>query len=111
MKLKRYQKWLLRLPLYLILAAFIIAVLTYLFPISGGRLNAYLADITPPERRAQNFGLIGAAFGFGFITGPAIGGLLGGIDLRLPFVVASCLSFANLGFGYFILPESLAPEM
>jgi DHA1 family tetracycline resistance protein-like MFS transporter len=72
--------------------------------------NAYLADITPPEKRAQNFGLIGAAFGFGFITGPAIGGLLGGIDLRLPFIAASCLSFANFGFGYFILPESLARE-
>lgn len=72
--------------------------------------NAYLADITPPEKRAQSFGLIGAAFGFGFITGPALGGYLGGIDLRLPFLVASCLSFANLGFGYFFLPESLAPE-
>jgi DHA1 family tetracycline resistance protein-like MFS transporter len=72
--------------------------------------SAYLADITPPEKRAQSFGLIGAAFGFGFITGPALGGLLGDIDLRLPFVVASVLSFANLAFGYFILPESLAPE-
>jgi DHA1 family tetracycline resistance protein-like MFS transporter len=72
--------------------------------------NAYLADITPPEKRAQSFGLIGAAFGFGFITGPAIGGLLGDIDLRLPFLVASGLSFANLAFGFFILPESLAAE-
>ncbi|HEX3430713.1 MAG TPA: TCR/Tet family MFS transporter [Rhizomicrobium sp.] len=72
--------------------------------------SAYLADITPPEKRAQSFGLIGAAFGFGFITGPAIGGFLGDIDLRLPFLVASGLSFANLVFGLFILPESLAPE-
>jgi DHA1 family tetracycline resistance protein-like MFS transporter len=72
--------------------------------------NAYLADITPPEKRAQSFGLIGAAFGFGFITGPALGGFLGDIDLRLPFLVASALSFANLGFGWFMLPESLAPE-
>lgn len=72
--------------------------------------GAYLADITPPEKRAQSFGLIGAAFGFGFITGPALGGLLGDIGLRLPFIVASLLSFANLVFGYFILPESLAPE-
>jgi len=72
--------------------------------------NAYLADITPPEKRAQSFGLIGAAFGFGFITGPVLGGLLGDIDLRLPFLVASGLSFANFAFGYFMLPESLAPE-
>ena len=53
---------------------------------------AYLADITPPEKRAQSFGLIGAAFGFGFITGPAIGGFLGDVDLRLPFLVASGLA-------------------
>ena len=72
--------------------------------------GAYLADITPPEKRAQSFGLIGAAFGFGFITGPALGGFLGDIDLRLPFLAASGLSFANLAFGLFVLPESLAPE-
>jgi MFS transporter, DHA1 family, tetracycline resistance protein len=72
--------------------------------------NAYLADITPPERRAQSFGLIGAAFGFGFITGPALGGFLGDIDLRLPFLAASLLSFANLIAGFLVLPESLAPE-
>jgi DHA1 family tetracycline resistance protein-like MFS transporter len=72
--------------------------------------NAYLADITPPEKRAQSFGLIGAAFGFGFITGPALGGYLGDIDLRLPFLFAAALSFANLAGGYFFLPESLAPE-
>ncbi|HEY2444779.1 MAG TPA: MFS transporter, partial [Rhizomicrobium sp.] len=72
--------------------------------------NAYLADITPPEKRAQSFGLIGAAFGFGFITGPALGGLLGDIDLRLPFYAAAGLSFANLTFGTMLLPESLAAE-
>jgi DHA1 family tetracycline resistance protein-like MFS transporter len=72
--------------------------------------NAYLADITPPEKRAQSFGLIGAAFGFGFITGPALGGYLGDIDLRYPFFFASALSFANLALGCFVLPESLAPE-
>ena len=72
--------------------------------------NAYLADITPPEKRAQSFGLIGAAFGFGFITGPALGGYLGDIDIRLPFLFAAGLSFANLAGGYFILPESLQPE-
>lgn len=69
---------------------------------------AYLADITPPEKRAQSFGYIGAAFGFGFITGPALGGLLGEVDLRLPFLVAACLSFGDFVFAYFALPESLA---
>ena len=72
--------------------------------------GAYLADITPPEKRAQSFGYIGAAFGFGFITGPAIGGLLGDVDLRLPFVVAAVLSLADFVFAYFALPESLSPE-
>jgi len=68
---------------------------------------AYLADITPPEKRAANFGLIGAAFGFGFITGPVVGGLLGAADLHLPFLVAGVLSLANVALGWFILPESL----
>ncbi|HTO40039.1 MAG TPA: TCR/Tet family MFS transporter, partial [Rhizomicrobium sp.] len=69
--------------------------------------NAYLADITPPEKRAQSFGLVGAAFGFGFITGPVLGGLLGAIDLHLPFLAAAGLTFVNLVFAYFVLPESL----
>ena len=69
---------------------------------------AYLADITPPEKRAQSFGYIGAAFGFGFVTGPALGGVLGEIDLRLPFLVAACLSFADFVFAYLALPESLS---
>jgi DHA1 family tetracycline resistance protein-like MFS transporter len=69
--------------------------------------NAYLADITPPEKRAQSFGLIGAAFGFGFITGPILGGLLGAIDLHLPFLAAAVLSFTDLLFTFFVLPESL----
>lgn len=68
---------------------------------------AYLADITPPEKRAANFGLIGAAFGFGFITGPVLGGLLGAVDLHLPFLAAGVLSLANVALGWFILPESL----
>jgi DHA1 family tetracycline resistance protein-like MFS transporter len=68
---------------------------------------AYIADITPVERRAAVFGKIGAAFGAGFIVGPAIGGLLGGFDPRLPFWVAAALSFANTLYGLFILPESL----
>lgn len=72
--------------------------------------NAYVADISPPEQRAQNFGLVGAAFGVGFIAGPMIGGLLGEYGSRLPFVAAACLSLANCLFGIFVLPESLKPE-
>ena len=68
---------------------------------------AYIADITPPERRAAVFGKIGAAFGAGFIVGPAVGGLLGGFDPRLPFWVAAALSLANALYGLLILPESL----
>jgi len=72
--------------------------------------SAYVADVTPPEQRAAKFGLLGAAFGLGFIIGPAVGGVLGDIDLRLPFWVAGGLSLANAAYGYFILPESLPPE-
>jgi MFS transporter, DHA1 family, tetracycline resistance protein len=71
---------------------------------------AYIADITPSERRAAVFGKIGVAFGAGFILGPAIGGLLGGIDPRLPFWAAAGLSFANTLYGWLILPESLPRE-
>ena len=71
---------------------------------------AYIADITPPERRATVFGKVGAAFGAGFIVGPAIGGLLGHADPRLPFWVAAGLSFANTLYGLLVLPESLPPE-
>ena len=69
--------------------------------------NAYLADITPPEKRARNFGLVGAAFGLGFICGPILGGLLGGIDLHLPFYVAAGLSLVNATYGFLLVPESL----
>lgn len=72
--------------------------------------NAYLADITPPEKRARNFGLVGAAFGLGFICGPILGGVLGGIDLHLPFYVAAGLSLVNAIYGFLIVPESLPPE-
>jgi DHA1 family tetracycline resistance protein-like MFS transporter len=72
--------------------------------------TAYIADVTPPEKRAQAFGLVGAAFGVGFIIGPALGGLLGGLDLRLPFAAAAVLNLANFFYGLFVLPESLAPE-
>ena len=68
---------------------------------------AYIADITPAERRAAVFGKVGAAFGAGFIIGPAVGGLLGDVDPRLPFWVAAGLSFANTMYGLLILPESL----
>lgn len=71
---------------------------------------AYVADISAPEKRAQNFGLLGAAFGVGFIVGPLLGGLLGSIDLRLPFWVAAGLAFLNVLYGFFVLPESLAPK-
>ena len=72
--------------------------------------NAYVADITPPAERARRFGLLGAMFGLGFILGPVMGGLLGNIDLHLPFFVAGGLALLNLAYGYFVLPESLAPE-
>ncbi|MBD8525733.1 TCR/Tet family MFS transporter [Pseudomarimonas arenosa] len=72
--------------------------------------NAYIADVTPAEKRAASFGMLGAAFGIGFVIGPALGGLLGAIDLRLPFWVAAGLAAANLCYGWLILPESLPPE-
>jgi MFS transporter, DHA1 family, tetracycline resistance protein len=72
--------------------------------------NAYLADISPPEERAKSLGLVGAAFGLGFICGPPLGGLLGDIDLHLPFYVAAGLSLLNALYGYFFVPESLPPE-
>ncbi|HPH84789.1 MAG TPA: TCR/Tet family MFS transporter [Ferruginibacter sp.] len=70
--------------------------------------TAYIADISTPENRAQNFGMVGAAFGLGFIIGPVIGGLLGSFGPRVPFMVAAALSFLNWLYGYFILPESLS---
>ncbi|GAB3732668.1 TCR/Tet family MFS transporter [Spirosoma lituiforme] len=72
--------------------------------------TAYIADISTPEKRAQNFGLIGAAFGVGFILGPAAGGFLGQYGPRVPFFVAAGLTMVNFLYGFFILPESLAPE-
>jgi DHA1 family tetracycline resistance protein-like MFS transporter len=71
---------------------------------------AYIADLTPPDRRAAIFGKIGAAFGAGFILGPALGGLLGDVDPRLPFWAAAALSFANALYGLLVLPESLSTE-
>jgi MFS transporter, DHA1 family, tetracycline resistance protein len=73
--------------------------------------SAYIADVSPPEKRAQNFGMIGAAFGLGFIIGPLLGGVISSFwGLRAPFFVAAALALLNWLYGYFILPESLKPE-
>lgn len=71
--------------------------------------NAYIADVSSPEERAKNFGLIGACFGIGFIIGPAVGGLLGQYGLRVPFLAAAVLNLCNTLYGFFVLPESHAP--
>lgn len=69
--------------------------------------NAYIADVSTPENRARNFGFVGMMFGLGFIFGPALGGVLGGINIRLPFFASAGLAFVNCAYGYFVLPESL----
>ncbi len=71
---------------------------------------AYIADVSPPEKRAQNFGILGAAFGLGFIIGPVLGGVLGSYGSRIPFMVSAGFSLLNWLYGYFILPESLAAD-
>jgi len=71
---------------------------------------SYIADVTPPEKRAASFGLVGAAFGLGFVLGPAVGGLLGASDPRLPFWVAGAMALVNTLYGWFVLPESLPKE-
>ncbi|MBL0340028.1 MAG: TCR/Tet family MFS transporter [Bacteroidetes bacterium] len=71
---------------------------------------AYIADISTPEKRAQNFGMVGAAFGIGFIVGPVLGGILGEYGARVPFFAAAALALLNWLYGYFILPESLPAE-
>jgi DHA1 family tetracycline resistance protein-like MFS transporter len=81
--------------------------------ITGGSFttaSAYIADISTPEKRAQNFGMVGAAFGLGFIIGPVLGGLLGQFGSRIPFFAAAALALLNWLYGYFILPESLSKE-
>lgn len=72
--------------------------------------QAYIADISTPEKRAQNFGMVGAAFGIGFILGPAMGGIFSSLGTRVPFMVAALLSLVNFIYGYFVLPESLKKE-
>lgn len=86
---------------------FVGRVLNGMTAASFSTANAYLADITPPERRAKTFGWMGSAFSFGFLIGPTIGGLLGEHNLRLPFLAAAALTLANWLYGLFILPESL----
>jgi MFS transporter, DHA1 family, tetracycline resistance protein len=92
-------------------------VLLMLSRIVGGGLQAnaavaqaYVADITAPEQRTKRFGQLGAMFGIGFILGPALGGVLGGIDIHLPFVAAGVLALVNLAYGVIVVPESLPPE-
>jgi DHA1 family tetracycline resistance protein-like MFS transporter len=91
---------------WLFLGRVISGITSASFPTAG----AYIADVTPPQQRAARFGLLGAAFGLGFVIGPAVGGLLGAVDLRLPFWVSAGLSLANFAYGLVILPESLPPE-
>lgn len=90
--------------IWLLLAARIIAGIA---SATHSTANAYVADVSPPDQRARNFGLIGAAFGFGFVAGPLIGGLLATIAPRAPFWGAAIIAAANLAFGLIVLPESL----
>jgi DHA1 family tetracycline resistance protein-like MFS transporter len=85
-------------------------VFSGMFSASFTTANAYIADVTPPEKRAKAYGLIGAAFGVGFIIGPLLGGLLGGWSLRAPFWFAAALALLNFLYGWFVLPESLPKE-
>ncbi|MBL0927790.1 MAG: TCR/Tet family MFS transporter [Phycisphaerales bacterium] len=81
--------------------------------VSGANItacNAYIADVTPPEKRAAGFGVIGAAFGLGFVLGPLLGGLLGEMHIRAPFWAAGALTLVNWAYGYFVLPESLPAD-
>lgn len=89
---------------------FVGRIIAGIFGASFTTASAYIADISTPENRAQNFGMIGAAFGLGFIIGPVVGGLLGQYGARVPFIAAAVLSLVNAAYGYFVLPESLPRE-
>ena len=89
---------------------FVARALSGIFGGSYAAAQAAIADITAPEERARNFGFVGAAFGIGFVAGPAIGGFLGEISPRAPFVAAAILAAANMLYGLFIFPETLPPE-
>ncbi len=93
-----------------VLLLFVGRVISGITSSSFSTASAYIADVTPAEKRAARFGMLGVAFGIGFIVGPAVGGLLGTIDLRAPFWAAAALSFANFAYGFFILPESLPAD-
>jgi len=93
------------LPLLLLARVF-----SGVFSASFSTANAYIADVTAPDARAKAYGMLGAAFGIGFIAGPLVGGWLGGISLRWPFWFAAALSLTNFLYGWFVLPESLPPE-
>ena len=88
---------------------FIASIIAGITGASFTSASAYIADISTPDKRAQNFGMIGAAFGLGFIVGPVLGGLLGSFGPWVPFWTAAGFSLANALYGYFVLPESLAP--
>jgi DHA1 family tetracycline resistance protein-like MFS transporter len=89
---------------------FVTRVINGLTGASFSAASAYVADVTPPERRAAGFGLIGAAFGLGFVVGPVLGGILAEYHIRLPFFVAGGLTLINWLYGVLVLPESLPPE-
>jgi MFS transporter, DHA1 family, tetracycline resistance protein len=89
---------------------FIARALTGIFGATNGPAQSVIADITTPDERARWFGFIGAAFGVGFVVGPAIGGLLADTGVRMPFYAAAALAFANFVYGWFALPETLKPE-
>lgn len=93
-----------------LLVLFIGRIISGITAASFSTAGAYVADITPPEKRAASYGIFGMAFGFGFVIGPAFGGLLGDIDIRLPFWVAAGLTLLNAFYGLLILPESLKKE-
>lgn len=90
---------------------FVGRILTGITAASFSTASAYIADVTPPEKRSAAYGIYGATFGLGFILGPALGGYLGDIHLRLPFWVAAGLTLANACYGFFVLPESLPKEL
>ncbi len=89
---------------------FVVRVFAGICGASFTTASAYIADISTPEKRAQNFGLVGAAFGLGFIIGPSMGGLLSSYGTRAPFLAAAALSLVNCLYGFFVLPESLSLE-
>jgi DHA1 family tetracycline resistance protein-like MFS transporter len=91
-------------------ALYFARVITGIASASYATASAYIADVTAPEKRAASFGMLGAAFGLGFVAGPALGGVLGEYSVQLPFWVAAGLCIANVFYGIFVLPESLSPD-